>query len=361
MVGFIVEKKDVWQSLQETKKPIVLYGMGNGADQIIDWCSKNQVQVNGIFASDEFVRGQSFRGYKVETYAEVKSRLGDFLIVIAFASESEAVLRRFRELDELHEVLAPHLPLFSGDEVVTFAWLEQYETELRLVYSKLADDRSRQVFAAALNYKLSGKLCYLWSIVTERRQDLLELFNWQQQETYIDLGAYNGDTIDEFLQLTQGKYHSIVAVEPDRRNYKKLAAYVESRGLEKISIFERAAWNKATELVFSDSGGRQSSLLQGDSHTVKTIDVDTLLEVERATYIKMDVEGAELEALEGSRGQIIAYQPKLFVAAYHRDTDVFSIPLFLWQLVPEYKIYLRKHPYIPAWELNFLVHNDAGR
>ena len=48
-------------------------------------------------------------------------------------------------------------------------------------------------------------------------------------------------------------------------------------------------------------------------------------------------------------------KPKLFIAAYHHDADIFLLPLFMWQLVPEYKVYLRKHPYVPAWELNFLA------
>ena len=170
--------------MQLTDKPVVLYGMGNGADQIIDLCDRMQIKVAGIFASDEFVRGQVFRGHMVETYTAVKDRLGDFLIVIAFASESPAVLNRFQELSTMHETVAPHLPLFPGDE-------------------------TRDVFAASLNYKLSGKLHYLWQSETERLKDLQSIFSWSEEETYADLGAYNGDTIREFLQLTNNKYNRI--------------------------------------------------------------------------------------------------------------------------------------------------------
>lgn len=66
-----------------------------------------------------------FRGHKVETYAAIKERLNDFLIVIAFASESPLVLDRFKELSRLHETVAPHLPLFPGDEIVTWDWLQR--------------------------------------------------------------------------------------------------------------------------------------------------------------------------------------------------------------------------------------------
>ena len=122
-----------------------------------------------------------------------------------------------------------------------------------------------------------------------------------------------------------------------------------------IKIFERAMWKDTAELSFSDSGGRQSTLLTGQRHIVQAVDIDTLLEDERVTYIKMDVEGAEMEALKGGKEQIKRNKPKLFIAAYHHDADIFLLPLFMWQLVPEYKVYLRKHPYVPAWELNFLA------
>lgn len=360
MLDFIKETQDVWESLQNTTKPIVLYGMGNGADQIIDWCEAHHVEVAGIFASDEFVRGQIFRGHKVETYTAVKARLTDFLLVIAFASESPLVLAHFRKLDEMHETVAPHLPLFNGDEIVTLEWLEQNAENLQQVYDRLADEESRRVLAGTLNYKLSGKLRYLWEIESDRKEDLQQLFCWEQQETYVDLGAYNGDTITEFLELVDGKYKEIIAVEPDRKNYQKLSAYIEEKGLSHVNGVERAVWSEETEMTFSDSGGRQASLLTGNKRTVQTIDVDTLLGNKCASYIKMDVEGTELEALRGGAGQISQNTPKLFVAAYHHDRDLFVLPLFLWQLVPDYKIYLRKHPYIPAWELNFLATKQEG-
>ena len=255
----------------------------------------------------------------------------------------------------MHETVAPHLPLFPGDETVSFDWLQQHQQELQQVYDNLADDWSRDVFAASLNYKLSGKLHYLWQSETERLKDLQSIFSWIEEETYADLGAYNGDTIREFLQLTNNKYNRIFAAEPDRRNYKKLSAYLEASGLSDIKIFERAIWKETAELSFSDSGGRQSTLLTGQRHIVQAVDIDTLLEDERVTYIKMDVEGAEMEALKGGKEQIKRNKPKLFIAAYHHDADIFLLPLFMWQLVPEYKVYLRKHPYVPAWELNFLA------
>lgn len=354
MLDFIKEKVSAWERIQQTAKPIVLYGMGNGADKIVDWCEANAVKISGIFASDEFVRGQVFRGFKVQRYSDIIAQFGeDILVVIAFASESPQVLARFKELASAHETLAPHLALFDEPETVSLKWLEKYEAELKQVYDNLADDASRKTFAATLNYKLSGKVDYIFACDTAREDDLRQLFTFGENEVYMDLGAYNGDTVQEFLNLVDGKYQHIIAVEPDRKNCKKLNAMAENLG--EITVHQCGVWNEAGELGFSDSGGRQSTFLAVQKKTVPVNSIDNLSAGLPVSYIKMDVEGAEVQALNGGEAVIKNHAPKMFVAAYHYDVDLFRLPLMIWKLVPEYRIFFRKHPYVPAWELNFLV------
>jgi hypothetical protein len=100
--------------------------------------------------------------------------------------------------------------------------------------------------------------------------------------------------------------------------------------------------------------------MAGQKNIIPVDTIDNICGDDPVTYIKMDVEGAEKEALNGGRIVISKYHPKILAAAYHYDADIFLLPLLLWQLVPEYKVYLRKHPYIPAWELNFFCCHLAG-
>ncbi len=357
MLEFIKESVSVWDVLRQTHKPIVLYGMGNGADKILDWCEANAVQVKGVFASDEFVRGQQFRGFTVERYDALHARLGEEpLVVIAFASERPEVLERFVQLVRTTQVVAPHLPLFDEEETVSLVWLTKYERELQQVYDKLADAASRKVFAAALNYKLSGKIEYLFDCTTQREEDLRQLVAPTADELYMDLGAYNGDTIEELGRLTAWHWREVLAVEPDRRSCRKLRALAQSladRGLT-VEVHEAGIWSEAGELGFSDSGGRQSTFIGAQKRTVAVTTIDAVADGRAVSLIKMDVEGAEMQAIAGGRRTISTFNPKLFVAAYHYDVDLFRLPLLLWRLVPGYKIYLRKHPYVPAWELNFI-------
>lgn len=357
MLDFIKESTSVWDVLRQTHKPVVLYGMGNGADKILDWCEENDVRVEGVFASDEFVRGQQFRGFTVERYDALRARLGDeLLVVIAFASERPEVLERFVQLAHTTQVVAPHLPLFDETETVSIAWLAKYEHELQQVYDRLADAASQEVFAATLNYKLSGKIEYLFDCTTQREEDLRQLVAPTEDELYMDLGAYNGDTINELGCLTDWHWQEVLAVEPDRRNCRKLRALAQSLAAEglAVEVHEAGIWSEVGELGFSDSGGRQSTFIGAQKRTVPVTTIDAVADGRAVTLIKMDVEGAEVQAIAGGRQTISTFRPKLFVAAYHYDIDLFRLPLLLWKLVSEYKIYLRKHPYVPAWELNFI-------
>lgn len=353
MLDFIMETNDVWQNMRACGLPLVLYGMGNGADAILDKMAAEGLTAAAIFASDEFVRGQNFRGFTVEHYSDIKARLGDFAVVFAFASELPEVLARFKALAERHVVFAPHLPLYAGSEAVDKMWLAKYAVRLQNVYERLADNKSREVFASVLNYKLSGKPQYLWQCETARFADLQQLFEFSNDESYLDLGAYDGDTVREFLKLTDGQYKKITAVEADRRNYRKLCAKTD--GLKNVQLIEAAVWSEDTELDFSDSGGRQSTLINAHKRKVRALRMDGVLGDDSISYIKMDVEGAEKEALMGIKEHIAADKPKMFIAAYHYDNDFFELPELIWQLNPGYKIYLRKHPYVPAWEMNFMA------
>ena len=354
MLSWVKENKTVWEHLQETTKPIVLYGMGNGADRILDKCLALKIPVAGVFASDEFVRGQTFRSYKIKKYSDMVAEYKDFVIVIAFASERPELLERFFALAQQQETYAPHVAIFHGDSLVSKEWLETHEKELAEVYENLGDDLSRQVLADAINYKISGKMSYL-ERVTDRRDDLKALFPFTEKECYGDLGAYNGDTLQEFLELTKERYEHIYALEPDKKNYLKLKEFAEREQVSKLTLINSGVWSHSGEEHFYQRGGRMSSLAEAGTAVVPVVALDDIEKQAPFTYLKFDVEGAEREALTGASRILGEEGPKLLVAAYHHDDDLWALPLLIKKLNPAYTIYLRRHPYVPCWELNIFA------
>ncbi len=343
-----IEQKTIWEYLSETDRPIVIYGMGNGADKIIDMLQSVGAKVSDIFASDEYVRGHSFRGHRVLKYSEICEKYSDCIVLVAFAAFKEDLLQKIYSIGEKYELLAPHVPLF-GHQACDRRFISDNSDNIEKVYEMLADEQSKKCFSGVLNFMISGKISYLQNCTTDRDEVFRNIIKLGDGESYADLGAYNGDTVEEFLQLTGGKFRHITALEPDKKNYRKLFAKFGDR--ENIELLQNGIWNEATELIFDGRGGRNSSY-GDDGYTVRTESIDRLFATEEVTYIKMDVEGAETEALNGGKNVLAHKAPKLAVSAYHHTEDIIKLPLLIKSLNPSYAVYLRHHPYIPAFETN---------
>ena len=231
----------------------------------------------------------------------------------------------------------------------TYEYCQQNKEKIREVYTSLADDYSRKVYANIINFKISGKIEYLSAVTTPKSDIYKQIIKPNLNELYVDLGAYNGDTIKELTEFTRGKYLSIYAVEPDKKNYKKLNKFVD--GMNHIYTYNCAAWCCDTQLPFASKAGRQSSISVGGD-MIEARSVDSILGGLSATLIKMDVEGFEREAIWGAAHTIAYYKPKLMVSLYHRNEDIFELPLLIKTLNPNYKLYIRHQLYIPAWETN---------
>lgn len=343
-----ITEAPLWDYLKNTDKPIILYGMGNGADMIIEVLGSLGLQHSDVFASDGFVRGHFFHGKKVLTFSEVKEKYDDFIILMTFAVHDRETLDKVKKMSEEYELYSPTVPI-AGKGLFTLDFIKENDELFERAYNLLADERSKKDFVNILNFKVSGKISYLFDAHYEKPLLYEEILHLGENEVIVDLGAYDGDTIREFLTATDGRYKKIFAFEPDAKNFRKLTAKTD--GMESLECFNLGAWDKKETLFFQKKKGRNSH--QADEGIPVEFDsVDNTVKDE-VTFIKMDIEGAELKALEGARQTIIKHRPKLYVCAYHRNEDMFALPLKIKELCGDYKIYFRHHPYIPAWESNF--------
>ena len=322
--------------------------MGNGADMIIKVMENYGVTYEDTFASDGFVRGHSFHGKRVLSFSEAKEKYGDFVIILTFAVHDDKTMNFISELSDNYELYVPTVSVVDGSPF-TLEFFKENEDNFRKTYEILCDEKSKEDYLDILRFKLSGDVKYLIKTHSEKMKLYEEVLPLSEDETIIDLGAYDGDTIREFLSVTDGKYKKILALEPDEKNFRKLERKTEELcNLTRLNI---GAWDKEETLYFAKKSGRNSRLEDGGI-PVHFNSVDNIADSE-VTFIKMDIEGAELRALEGARNTIATYKPKLYICAYHRNEDMFALPFKIKELYEGYKIYFRQHPYIPAWESNF--------
>lgn len=338
----------LWESLKNADKPILLYGMGNGADMIIKVLESYGIDYEDTFASDGFVRGHSFHGKRVLSFSEAKEKYGDFIIIVTFAVHDDKTMSFISELSDNFELYAPTVSVVDGSPF-TLEFFKDNEDNFKKAYEMLADEKSKEDYLNILRFKLSGDVKYLLKAHSEKMKLYDDVLSLSEDEAIVDLGAYDGDTIREFLNVTGGKYKSIIALEPDEKNFRKLERKTE--GLPNLTRLNLGAWDKEETLYFAKKSGRNSRL-EESGVPVSFNSVDNIVK-EKVTFIKMDIEGAELKALEGAKNTVALYKPKLYVCAYHRNEDMFTLPFKIKELFEGYKIYFRQHPYIPAWESNF--------
>ena len=203
MLDWIQEQEDVWQRLQRCEKPIVMYGMGDGAVKILQVMKRYGIKIEAMFASDEFVRGHQFMGYQVEKLSDLQKRYDDFLIVMAFAVRDQPTVDRITELSKQYELVAPDVPV-AGVNLFTMDFVQEHEEQLRQVEQLLADEQSRRVLHSIVNFKLSGKLEYLTECTTDPEEAYRCILKPTAEESFADLGAYRGDTIAELLHYARG-------------------------------------------------------------------------------------------------------------------------------------------------------------
>ena len=345
-------KIDLWNYLRSTSKPILMYGMGNGADKILNVCARYGIEISDFFASDGFVRGHSFHGKTVLSYSQAKEKHGSFIVLLSFASSLPDVIENIKRIAAENELYAPDVPVF-GDNLFNMEFLNAHYAEFEKAYSLFEDERSSFVFENVINYKLSGKIDYLFACDDDEALVTGSLLSPTEIKRYVDLGAYNGDTIRSLMEYTDG-LEKVIAFEPDRRNFKKLSDFAELTASPEIKAHKLGAWSHEDVLFFDASGNRNANLSANGGKTVQ-VEVNAIDNVAAdfsPDYIKYDVEGSEFEALMGSRKIIAEYSPKLLVSVYHRSEDLYRLPLLLKELNKDYRLYLRKLRYIPAWDLN---------
>lgn len=180
-----------------------------------------------------------------------------------------------------------------------------------------------------------------------------DVFEPRENEVFVDAGCYDGDTSVDFINWCGEKYDRIYAFEPSKDMLELCKNKFNNRGIKNYELIDKATWSEDTEVYFSDDlgsaifGGAQ--VLNNSNNKIKTTSIDKVLNGNYVSFIKMDIEGSELEALKGAKESIIKYRPRLAISIYHKREDILEIPSYILGLVPDYNLYIR-HYSSDIWE-----------
>ncbi|MBE6639445.1 MAG: FkbM family methyltransferase [Ruminococcaceae bacterium] len=338
---------DLWQMLSETSRPILLYGMGNGADKIINELKKRGITPAGFFASDGFVRGHVFHGKTVMAASEALSSYPDAIVLLAFGSARSEVLLAIDKIRQTHTLLVPDVPVF-GNQLFDEDFYQTHQQQFSSARALLADERSRQLFDDIIRFKLSGNPDYLRD-TQSIEQTISECLHPTEYQYCLDLGAYTGDTAAMMAELFPHLI-SVTAWEPDPKTFSKLLRFAQNNPY--VKPMHLASLDYTGTVDFAVSGNRNAGIdAPGKLAPIPCSTVDEASIGTHIDFIKIDVEGAEHRTLAGCTQTIKEHRPDLLLSLYHRSKDLFDLPLYLHNLCPDYRMYLRRDKGLPAWDI----------
>lgn len=168
-----------------------------------------------------------------------------------------------------------------------------------------------------------------------------------EHEVFIDGGVYDFQSSLDFIDWCGGCYDAIYAFEADSHGYQASLNRMKTEpklDAERVHLLRAALWKKNDTLKFAEGLGASSRVGDWDKTVeVDAMSIDSVLNGAPVSFIKLDIEGSELSALQGAETSIKKYKPRLAICVYHKLDDIIEIPLYIHSLVPEYKMYLRHY------------------
>jgi FkbM family methyltransferase len=329
---------------------VLLFGSGYLGTHAHADLAESGLEVVAFVDNDPDRWGKEIDGLRVYSPAEAQEKYGDgplWLITIYTNSE---VIRQCRSLGvpwvtcaELSWAVEIGTPSFDFGKPADFL---SAAPSIEAAAAIWGDDESTNEYLAQVKWRLTLD----YGVLAPPRPSSEtyfppELFHPLPDESFVDCGAFTGDTIDGFIQASDGRFASIVAVEPDPVNAASLrgrASEWTRDGIGPVLVEECAAGAQSQVLSFTTTGTAGSCVGTGQD-SVQVFLLDDILADRDPTFIKFDVEGAEQDALLGARETLGKHMPFLAVCLYHRPEDVWALPLLIQSMNPQYDFYLRRY------------------
>jgi len=336
-----VSKKDI-----ETEG-IYVFGVGKLGQRIYDFMSERKIKIHAFVDNNKSKYGSVFNGLHVIAANEIPT---NSVIYIASATYFNAISNQLKDLGFSQTISHNQASvLYDGDENFP---IEMYQENLAhdlienkhsylSVFDLLEDHESKKVFDNLLHYRFTLNHQFINNIHTSLSKEYFDndVIAFTEDETYFDLGGFDGDSAEHFVKHVNHKYSSVHIFEPDEKLIEKAKKRFDKN--EHIVFNALGIYDKQTTLYFDITGGLDGIISQTGTLKIETTTIDDYKN--NPTYIKFDVEGVEIEAINGGVNTIKNQKPKLAIASYHYPKHLWEIPLLVKSINSKYKLKLRHY------------------
>lgn len=351
---------------------IVLYGAGSAGIAFLHYL--RDVGIQPVYFADGNASkwGTTCEGLLVIDYKDIVKMVGaDALVIVTINTDGKKYCKSFEEALRIggHEGVHKNLKEVGCQNVIDYTYfrncrklfhgdkynlpscsdvylMEQHERDLCEAYSLLEDDKSREVFEKLVRFRMLDDSIQIPTEVQDKQYFEYEFFPKRNDEIFVDCGAFDGISLKTFLKENNYQFKKYYGIEPDADNYIKLRNYIASLPdviQSKTVITNKAVYDEQKKLKLYNLNGPGSFVADIGMQEIEAIKIDDIVDEDGATYIKMNIEGSELQALKGAEQTIKKYKPKLAIAGYHKTWDLWEVPKAIYAKEQSYKLYLRSY------------------
>lgn len=332
-----------------------LYGAGELGREVLRRLRKAGIEPVAFADDTPEKQGQSIDGLKVMSPRTAFQTFGPRLVFVVTILNPHinfvTARRRLQELTGARVLSFLHLAWRYPQTCLPYRQFElpanvlKKAAAIRGAFDLFSDEDSCRQFVAHLRFRLYLDYAALPPSAPDNYFPTGLLSGLPPETTFVDCGAYDGDTIRAFLVHQRGRFRSIFAFEPDPHNYEQLKTYVrtlEPHEAKRIQIFQAAVGARNTRLRFDSAGNMSSAFNDAGAIEVEVLTIDHVVEESGAlNYVKLDVEGAEWEVLRGAERLMKRAPTLLAISVYHQPDDLWELPLYVAAQNPSYRFYLR--------------------
>jgi len=335
--------------LEDKDKSLVLFGASEFGLYAQDSLRMNNIMVDYFCDNDVSKCGSIISGAAIISPDQLLALYGrvNILITSMYRAEIERQLLHlgFSESDIyfIPREIYGRLSYYKKSQEAISCSCERIAEALDI----LEDIKSKQVFINIIKHKMSFDFNLINEIIDHEQYFDSSILEFCDHETFVDAGAYDGQTTMEFIAKVKGRFNKAFVFEPDKNMLDKVAGTIDSVNKDNnIKLIAGGVYDKSGVIKFTPGEIGGSHISNNGSENIEIYKLDDVLKDEDVTFIKMDIEGAEMNALIGAQNIIRENKPKLAICTYHMPPqDFWEIPLYIKTLVPEYKIFIRHYGY----------------
>lgn len=327
---------------------VAVFGAQRLGERVYNSLCSSGITVAAFLDNSESKHGTCIDGIPVLPLSALTDK--DLPIVIATTRFTSSITRQLEDEGFRHVFPYSVMSLVDAErypDEIPYIGIQQdfaeHASNYLGIFLALSDDKSRRVLDGLIRYRLDYDSRITESVADEYARQYFDadLVRYSGEDIFVDLGGYDGDTVEKFIQFSSGSYEKIYMFEPDANLLKRAKERLKSD--KSIEFIGAGAYSKDGELRFSTTGRTNGSISDTGELIIPVRKLDSVLNGVVPTLIKMDIEGSETDALQGAANLLRTARPKLAIAAYHFAPDLWRLVDIVREINPSYRFYLRHY------------------